>query len=138
MATVVAGFQTGMALVLCAAVIYLWAVSISSRVAQSLNPAQVAMEMRIAGTAVLLPAILAVIASWGLWKNRAWGWWIAVVLSLLVLAPMVWEAIDDRAMPELDDIAVTVPFVIYRVLLFVPKVRRFYLSRRETTEQSSG
>jgi len=138
MATVVAGFQTGMALVLCAAVIYLWAVSISSRVAQSLNPAQVAMEMRIAGTAVLLPAILAVIASWGLWKNRAWGWWIAVVLSLLVLAPMVWEAIDDRAMPELDDIAVTVPFVIYLVLLFVPKVRRFYLSRGKVGESAAG
>lgn len=127
-ATVVAGFQTGMAIILCAAVVYLWVVSLSSRVTHSTNAVQVALEMRIAGTVVLLPATLAVLASWGLWKNRAWGWWIALVLSVLILTPMILDVIEERAV-ELDDLAATVPFLIFAVLLLVPKVRRFYWSR---------
>jgi len=137
MATGVAGFQTVMAIILCAAVVYLWVVSLSSRVTHSNNALQVALEMRIAGTVVLLPAILAVIASWGLWKNRTWGWWIALVLSVLILAPMVLDVIEERAL-ELDDMAATVPFLIFAVLLFVPKVRRFYWSRRRQQNQAAS
>jgi uncharacterized membrane protein (DUF2068 family) len=78
------------------------------------------------------------IASWGLWKSKAWGWWLGVVFDLLGLIVFLWDPIERRVWPDIQELFFTVFFSITLVLLFVPAVRRFFFRRNVIKNAEAG
>jgi len=76
------------------------------------------------GAAVLgAPAWILLVASVGLWRSKLWGWWLA--LDVVMLVAFVYSTLDENTI-ETDEVAMTLGFAIFSVLLLLPKVRKFY------------
>jgi uncharacterized membrane protein (DUF2068 family) len=78
-----------------------------------------------------LLAVLVILACWGLWKSKAWGWWLAVLMNLLGLVTYLWDPVTRRVWPDKDELAFIVLFIVLVVLLLFPQVRRFFLRKKE-------
>ena len=84
----------------------------------------------VIGALVLgIPALITLIAAWGLWKGRAWGWALSVATNVGVLAVLGYNAVGESSR-DWDDIALAVGFVVPIVLLLLPQVRKFYWNPR--------
>ena len=82
------------------------------------------------GAAVLgVPALITLIASWGLWKGRFWGWVLALATDVGVLAVLGYSAVGEGSR-DWDDIALAVGCVVPIALLLLPQVRKFYWNPR--------
>jgi uncharacterized membrane protein (DUF2068 family) len=71
------------------------------------------------------PAAITLIAVFGLWKGRFWGWLLSLVTDVGMLGVLVYSIIDDN---EVDGelIALTAGFLVPVVLLLLPAVRKFF------------
>jgi hypothetical protein len=78
------------------------------------------------GAAVLgVPAVVTLIAVWGLWKRRFWGWVLSLATDVGMSAVFLYSIVDENNW-EADDLAFTAAFLVPTVLLLLPAVRKFY------------
>jgi hypothetical protein len=83
------------------------------------------------GTVVLgTPTLVALVAWFGLWKGKRWGWWLTMFVDLLFFAAFGYSVYDD-GWHNIDGtlVALTVIALVLVAYLLMPKVRRFYLPR---------
>jgi uncharacterized membrane protein (DUF2068 family) len=86
----------------------------------------------IIGAAVLgVPALFLITALWGLWRNKRWGWWLALVTDVVIVATLVYSMIGENS-SDLTEPVWTLCFVVCAILLLLPKVRRFYWETRDS------
>lgn len=114
--------QTGIAAILAGAVL-LFAVLIYS-LRNSATPSQ---GLKLALVMALPLALVACAASWGMWNQRAWGWWTALALNAIAVLTMVVDLINGE--PDLEDFAGAAVWILSLLLLLVPRVRRHFLYR---------
>jgi hypothetical protein len=89
------------------------------------NSATPSHGLKLALIIALPLAVAASVASCGMWKQRAWGWWTALVLNLLAVLTMVSDLINGE--PDLGDFAGAALFVISLALLLPAQVRKHFL-----------
>jgi hypothetical protein len=78
------------------------------------------------GAAVLgAPALILLVATVGLWRSKLWGWWLALATDVVMLATFAYSTLDENTL-ETNEVAMTLSFAIFSVLLLLPKVRKFY------------
>jgi uncharacterized membrane protein (DUF2068 family) len=78
------------------------------------------------GAAVLgVPAVITLIAAWGLWGRRFWGWVLSLATDVGVLAVLIYNLVT-ASNHDGDEIKLAVAFVVPLVLLLLPQVRAFY------------
>jgi uncharacterized membrane protein (DUF2068 family) len=84
----------------------------------------------VIGAAVLgVPALLLIGALWGLWRNKRWGWWLALVTDVAIVATLVYSMIGQNSW-DLTEPVWTLCFVVCAILLLLPMVRRFYWAQK--------
>jgi uncharacterized membrane protein (DUF2068 family) len=89
------------------------------------------------GAAVLgVPALITLIAAWGLWKRRFWGWVLSLATDVGMLAVLAYEVIGENDRDG-DEITLAAGFVVPIVLLLLPVVRKFYWNPATNTNLSS-
>jgi len=76
-------------------------------------------------------AVLVILSCWGLWKSKAWGWWLAMLMDLVGLVTFLWDPITRRVWPDKDELALIVLFIALVSLLLFPQVRRYFLRKKE-------
>lgn len=80
-----------------------------------------------------VPALLAALSWYGLWKKMLWGWWLALVTDIALLAMFLYSMIDDGLRNiDWDMAGVTVISVMTSLFLLIPAVRRFYWHATKT------
>jgi len=87
--------------------------------------------LRIAAAVVGGPAVVALIAWFGLWRGKLWGWCLTVLMDLGLVGVFVFSLIDDGR-NNIDGVvvALTASAIVTVVYLLLPKVRRFYWGRK--------
>ncbi|MFY9562539.1 MAG: hypothetical protein WAQ52_20085 [Terriglobales bacterium] len=94
------------------------------------------MHGLLIGAAVLgVPALITLIAAWGLWKRRFWGWVLSLATDVGVVAVLVYNIVGESDR-EGDEIALAAGFVVPAILLLLPAVRKFYWNGAATRTQS--
>jgi lysylphosphatidylglycerol synthetase-like protein (DUF2156 family) len=87
-------------------------------------------EMTLDTVLVIVAAVATSLAALGLWKRWAAGWALTLALGLTVALAMLWGPVFDHDHMELDDIGVTIAYVVAIVLALWPSVRHWYLRPR--------
>ncbi len=117
--------QSLLGLVLAGLAVYVLTLT-RSREALSEPDASETVHGLLIGAAVLgVPALITLVAAWGLWKRRFWGWVASLATDVGMLAVLVYSVIDDREW-EGDEIALAAGCVVPVVLLLLPMVRKFF------------
>src|SRR6266478_2323727 len=83
------------ALALIGIFVYLIVLAHTSAVRNGPGAAEATSGLKIAALTLFLPALMATISWYGLWKQKLWGWWLAVVANLAVMSILVYSMIDD-------------------------------------------
>ena len=84
----------------------------------------------VIGAAVLgAPALFLIAALLGLWRNKRWGWWLALVTDVVIVATLVYSMIGQNS-SDLTEPVWTLCFVVCAILLLLPMVRRFYWAQK--------
>ena len=84
----------------------------------------------IIGAAVLgVPALFLITALWGLWRSQRWGWWLALVTDVVIVATLVYSMKGQNSR-DLTEPVWTLCFVVCAILLLLPMVRRFYWAQK--------
>jgi hypothetical protein len=116
----------GMAVQTSIAAILAGAVGLFSLLIYSLrNSATPSHGLKTALIIALPLAVAAFVASWGMWKQRAWGWWTALVFNALAVLAMVPDLINGE--PDLGDFAGAALVVVSLALLLPAQVRKHFL-----------
>jgi uncharacterized membrane protein (DUF2068 family) len=92
------------------------------------NSATPSQGLKLALMMVLPLAVVAAVASWGMWKQRAWGWWTALVVNVLALFTMITDLVNGD--PDFGDFAAATIFFACLTLFLPPRVREYFLRRR--------
>jgi hypothetical protein len=80
----------------------------------------------LVGAAVFgVPALVTLLAVFGLWKPRFWGWVLSFASDVGVLCVLVYSMIDDRDLDSSES-ALAAVVVVPLVLLLLPGVRKFF------------
>jgi hypothetical protein len=74
-----------------------------------------------------IPALITLIAVWGLWKRRFWGWVLSLATDVGMLAVFLYSLVDENSR-DADDVAMALAFVAPIVLLLLPAVKKHYWS----------
>jgi hypothetical protein len=82
-----------------------------------------------------IPALITLIAAWGLWKGRLWGWVLSLATDVGVLAVFAYDILDENS-HDGSDIALAVSFVVPLILLLLPAVRKYYWNAATTNLSS--
>jgi uncharacterized membrane protein (DUF2068 family) len=87
-------------------------------------------------TEVAMGAFAAVVgvSCLGLWKRKLWGWWLALLTNLVGLVIFLWDPIERRVWPGVDELAFIVVFVVLLGLLVLRGPRRFFFDRKQEHE----
>jgi uncharacterized membrane protein (DUF2068 family) len=96
--------------------------------------AEVSAGLKTTATFLIVSAVLACTSWYGLWKATLWGWWLAVMVDLAVLAMFVYSIVDD-GLRNIDwhMAAMTVTSAVVPVFLLIPAVRRFFWNATKAT-----
>ncbi len=98
---------------------YLFALSFTHR--------ENASGLRLAALLFALPALLAALGWYGLWKGKLWGWWVSCICGWGMAAIFGYAVIDDGwSMIDWSLVAVAVASLALPVWLVMPSVRHFY------------
>jgi hydrogenase/urease accessory protein HupE len=81
-------------------------------------------------------AAVAAVGCWGMWKQRAWGWWTALGLNALAILTIVLDLIKADVRPDLGDLPGLAVFAVGLALLLSAQMRNFFL-RRSTAGPTS-
>jgi len=83
--------------------------------------------MKVASVVVTIPAVILLIAVFGMWKCRLWGWWLALLTGVAMVRTILFGTIDEGwSYIERDDIVGVAICLVSPILLLLPKVRNFY------------
>jgi hypothetical protein len=115
------------ALALLATSVYLLVLTRSSAIRNEADAAEAISGLKIAASLIFAPAVVSLLSWFGLWKEKLWGWWMALVGNLLLLGMLAYAMIDD-GWHNIDwDLAgMTTGSAIVPIFLLLPAVRRFY------------
>jgi hypothetical protein len=116
-------------LVMLALPVYLLALTRTSETRNAPDAAEEVSGLKIAAAVVGTPAIMALIAWFGLWKEKLWGWWLTVLTDLGLVGVFVYSLIDDGKNVDWEVVVLTIITVIPVVYLLLPRVRKFYWRR---------
>jgi len=134
--TIVNVLQSCLGLALAGLTIYVLALT-RSRETLSEPDASETVHGLLIGVAVLgAPALITLVAAWGLWKRRFWGWVLSLATDVGVLAVLVYN-IAGESDRDGDEIALAAGFVVPAVLLLLPAVRKFFWNAGANTNLSS-
>ena len=134
--TVANVLQSCLALVLAGLTSYLIALT-RSRETLAEPAASETVNGLLIGAAVLgVPALITLIAAWGLWKGRFWGWALSLATDVGVLAVFLYNILGENDRGG-DEIAMAAGWVVPAVLLLLPSVRKFYWSGATARNLSS-
>jgi len=121
------GWITGTIVVQALWAVVLIALSVFLLVSARKTAPEVSSGLRIGAMVLLVPALLATLSWYGLWKQTLWGWWLALLTDIALMAVFVYSMIDDGLKNIDREMAlVTVISAMVPVLLLIPAVRRFY------------
>jgi uncharacterized membrane protein (DUF2068 family) len=107
--------------------VYLLVLTRTAETRSSPDAAEEISGLRIAAAVLGAPALGAIVAWFGLWKGKLWGWWLTVLTDMGLVGVFVYSLIDDGWKNIEWDVAVlSLIGLIPVVYLLLPKVRRFY------------
>ncbi|HKW61883.1 MAG TPA: hypothetical protein VJN89_05000 [Candidatus Acidoferrum sp.] len=88
---------------------------------------EAASGLKIAAIVLSVPALLAALSWYGLWKKTLWGWWLALLTDTALMAMFIYSMIDDGlGSIDWEMAGLTVISAIVPVFLLIPAVTRFY------------
>ena len=125
--TVVIVLQFLFGLLLAGLTVYLLALTRSPETLADPEAAGAIRGLEIGAFVLGIPALITLVAAWGLWKTMFWGWVLSLATSVGVLAVLVYSLFDESNR-ESDEIAMAAAFVVPVVLLLLPAVRKFFWS----------
>jgi len=123
--------QTLWALALVSLVIYLLMLARSAKIVNAPDAKDAAHGIRMGAAVIAIPALFAIGSTFGLSKERLWGWWVALLSNILMLGTLIYSMLDENTI-DWDMFGVTVISAILPVLLLLPAVRKFYWHRTES------
>lgn len=83
--------------------------------------------MKVATVVVTIPAVILVVAVFGMWKCRLWGWWLALATGVAMLGMLLYSTLNEGwTYIERDDMIGMAVCIIPPVLLLLPGIRKFY------------
>jgi uncharacterized membrane protein (DUF2068 family) len=114
-------------LVMLALPVYLFVLTRTSETRSSPDAAEEISGLRTAAAVVGAPVVVAIVAWFGLWKEKLWGWWLTILMDAGLVGVLVYSLIDDGwKNVEWDVVLLTLIGVFPVVYLLLPKVRKFY------------
>jgi uncharacterized membrane protein (DUF2068 family) len=114
-------------LMLLALPAYLLILTSAPETHKSHDVAQEVYGLEIAAAVVGGPALLALVAWLGLWKQKLWGWWLTLITDMGLTGVFTYSVIDD-GWHDIDwsVLALTLFSTLPAVYLLVPRVRKAY------------
>jgi len=112
-------------LVLVALSLYLLVLARSPAIINDPDGPAVAHGLRVGAVAIAVPAVFAIASSYGLWKEKLWGWWVGLVSNTAMLGILIYSMTDENTI-DWDMVGVTTASAVLPILLLVPFVRKFY------------
>jgi uncharacterized membrane protein (DUF2068 family) len=132
----VTAIQALLALTMIGGGVYLLLLTRSPEITSEKDAADTVMGLRIAAGFCFPIGLMYVASAAGLWKRRAWGWWLGVLLSIAAAISLGYSVVDDGwRNSDSADIGLPILFVLLTGLFLVPAVRNEY--RRQTNSASS-
>jgi uncharacterized membrane protein (DUF2068 family) len=95
--------------------------------------------LKIGAMVLIVPALLATVSWYGLWKETLWGWWLALLTDIALMAMLIYSMVDEGlGNIDWEMAGVTGTSAVIPVLLLIPGVRRFYwhANERPSSERS--
>jgi len=115
------------ALMLLALPVYLLVLARASETRSGPNAEANIAGLKIAAAVLGGPALVALVAWIGLWKEKLWGWWLTVSTDLGLFAVLGYSMMDDGWHNiEWDVVVLSVITLVPVVYLLFPKVRKSY------------
>ncbi len=102
--------------------VYLLALTRSRETLAEPDASETVHGLLIGAIVLGVPALITLVAAWGLWKRRFWGWALSLATDVGVLAVFVYNVVGENDR-EGDEIALAAGFVVPIVLLLLPAVR---------------
>ena len=125
------------ALALMVLFVYLIVLAHTAAVRNGPGGAEAAWGLKIPALIMFFPALMAIISWYGLWKQKLWGWWLAILTNLAVTSIFSYSMIDDGwGHVDWDFAGFAVASTVIPLLLLLPVVRKFYW-RVTATEPNS-
>ena len=118
-----------LALLLAGTSVYVLSLTRSPETLQEPDAADTIHGLFIGAAVLGVPALFLIAALWGLWRNKRWGWWLALVTDVVIAATLVYSMIGQNS-PDLTEPVWTLCFVVCAILLLLPIVRRFYWAQK--------
>ncbi len=134
--TIVNVLQSCLGLVLAGLTVYLLALTRSRETLAELDASETVHGLLIGAVVLGVPALITLIAAWGLWKRRFWGWALSLATDVGVLAVFVYNIVGENDR-EGSEIALAAGFVVPIVLLLLPAVRKFFWNAGTSANLSS-
>jgi hypothetical protein len=114
-------------LVMLALPVYLLVLTRTPETRSGPDAAEEISGLRTAAAVVGAPALVAIVAWFGLWKEKLWGWWLTILMDAGLVVVLVYSLIDDGwKNVEWDVVVLTLIGVLPVVYLLLPQVRKFY------------
>jgi len=135
--TIVSVLQSFLGLVLAGLTVYLLVLTRSRETLAEPDAADTVHGLLIGAVVLGVPALITLVAAWGLWKRRFWGWALSLATDVGVLAVFVYNVVGENDR-EGDEIALAASFVVPIVLLLLPAVRKFFWNAGTTANLSSS
>lgn len=123
--TVVYVLQFLLGIVLAGLSIYVLALTRSPETLADPDSTDTVHGLLIGALVLGIPALITLIAAWGLWKGRLWGWVLSLATDVGVLAVFTYDILDENS-HDGSDIALAGSFVVPLILLLLPAVRKYY------------
>jgi uncharacterized membrane protein (DUF2068 family) len=113
---------------------YLLLLARSSEILSEQDAAEAVSGLKIAAAILALPALVAAVAWFGLWKKKLWGWWLGLAGDLGIVVMLAYSVFDDGLHnPDWGLVGLTITAVVPFAFLLLPAVRNAYW-RREPME----
>jgi len=123
--TGVVALQTLWMLALVGLPIYLLILARSQGILNTADGKDAAHGLRVGAAVIAVPALFAIVSTFGLWKEKLWGWWISLLSNTMMMGAMIYSTLDENSI-DWDMVAVAVASAVLPVLLLLPVVRKFY------------
>ena len=123
--TIVNVLQSSLGLALAGLTVYVLALTRSRETLAEPDAAETVHGLLIGAVVLGVPALITLVAAWGLWKRRFWGWALSLATDVGVLAVFVYNVVGENDR-EGDEIALAASFVVPIVLLLLPAVREYF------------
>ena len=134
--TIVNVLQSLLGLVLAGLTVYLIALTRSRETLAEPDASETIHGLLIGAAVLGVPALITMIAAWGLWKRQFWGWVLSLATDVGVLAVFVYNIVGENDR-EGDEIALAAGFVVPIILLLLPGVRKFFWNAGTTAKLAS-